>query len=109
MHDVDMESVGSLLSRLYDYGHEHREPGNERLPHVATEGAADSGGLSNQRIRMYAMAELKEFAEREKNEKQDRNWNSKVKSTFLCDQAPYAKKCMMFSDHLTGPARDWYN
>jgi hypothetical protein len=67
------------------------------------------GGFSNQRIRMSAMAELKEFAGMETNEEKARNWISKVKSAFLRDQAPEAERCLVFCDLLTGPARDWYN
>ena len=106
---IDIESIGSSLSRAHDYGHELRESVNKRLPPVATAGAAESGGFSSQRIRMYAMAELKEFAGREKNEGRARNWISKVKSALLHDQAPDAEKFLVFSDILTGPARDWYN
>ena len=109
MPDIDMESVGSRPKGSHDYGHEHREQGGKRLPHVATAGAAESGGLSNQRIRMSAMAEMKEFSGREKNEERARNWISKVKSAFLRDQAPEVEKCLVLSDLLTGPARDWYN
>ena len=88
MLDIDMESDGSRPNGSNDYGHELREQGGKRLPQVATAGAAESGGFSNQRIRMSAMAELKEFSGREKNEERDRNWISKVKSAFLRDQAP---------------------
>ena len=55
------------------------------------------------------MAEQKEFSGREKNKERARNWISKVKSAFLRDQATDAEKCLVFSDLLTGPARDWYN
>ena len=58
---------------------------------------------------MSAMAELKEFAGREKNEERDRNCISKVKSAVLRDQAPDVEKCLVFSDHLTVQAHDWYN
>ena len=58
---------------------------------------------------MSAKGKLKEFAGREKNEERARNRISKVKSAFLRDQAPDAEKCLVFSDLLTGPARDWYN
>ena len=57
---------------------------------MATVGLSNSGGSSNQRIRISAMAELKEFAGREKNEERARNWISKMKSAFLLDQAPDA-------------------
>ena len=75
MPDIDMESVGSRPKGSHDYGHEHREQGGKRLPHVATAGAAESGGFSNQRIRVSVIDELKEFSGREKNEERARNWN----------------------------------
>ena len=55
------------------------------------------------------MAELKVFSGREKNEEQARNWIRKMKSAFLRNQGPDAEECLMFSNLLTGPARDWYN
>ena len=58
---------------------------------------------------MSAMAELKEFSGQQKNEERSRSWNSKVKSAFLRDQAPEVEKCLVFSDLITGPARDWSN
>ena len=109
MPDIDMESVGSRLSRSHDYGREHLDQGNKRLPHVATAWAADDGGFSNQIIRMSAMDEVKELDGREKNEERARNWIRKVKSSFLRDQAPDADQYLVFSDLLTGPTRDWYN
>ena len=108
MPDVDMEPVVSRLSRSHDQDRARRDQGNKRLPQVATEGASDGGGFSNQRIQTFAMAELKKFAGRENNKERARNWISKVKSAFLRDQAPDAEKCLVFSDLLTGPARDWY-
>ena len=104
-----MESVGSRPSRSHDYGREHRNQGNQRLPQVATAGTADSGGFSNQKIRMSAIAELKEFAGKEKIKERARHWISKVKSSFVRYQSPDAEKCLLFSDLLTGPERDWYN
>ena len=109
MPDIDMESVGSRPNGSHDYGHEHREQGGKRLLQVATAGEEESGVFSSQRIRMSAMAELKEFSGREKNEERSRNWIRKVKSAFLRDQAPKVEKCLVFSDLLTGPARGWYN
>ena len=90
MPDIDMESFGSRLSRSHDHDYKHRDQGNKRLPPVATAGASDGGGFSNQRIRMSTMAELKEFTGREKNEERSRNGISKVKLVFLRDQAPEA-------------------
>ena len=73
------------------------------------QGQRIAAGSLTKEIRMSAMAEMKEFAGREKNEERARNWISKVKSAFLRDQAPDAEKCLLLSDLLTGPARDWYN
>ena len=58
MPDIDMESVVSRLSRSHDHDRECRDQRNKILPQVATAGEADSGGFSNQRIQMSAMAEL---------------------------------------------------
>ena len=60
-----MESVRSRPNRLHDYGRDHRDQVNKIKPQVATAEAADSGGFSNRRIWMSAMAELKAFAGRE--------------------------------------------
>ena len=109
MPDIDMESVGSRRNGSHDYGHEHQEQGVKRLPQGETAVAVENGEFSNQRIRMSAMAELKEFSGREKDEKRARNWISKVKSAFLNDQAPEVEKGLVFSGLFTGPARDWYN
>ena len=121
MPDIDMESVGSRLSRSHDYGREHRDQGNKRLPHVVTAWAADRDGFSNQRNQMSAMfdsflvrqilsvRQLKESAGREKNEERAKTWISKVKAAFLRDQAPDAERCLVFSNLLAGSERDWYN
>ena len=50
MPGIDMESVGSRLSRLHENGREHRDQGKKRLPQVTKVYAADGGGFSNQRI-----------------------------------------------------------
>ena len=47
---TDMKSIGSLLSRSQDHDRERRDQGNRILPQVATAGASDDGGFSNQRI-----------------------------------------------------------
>ena len=83
MPDIDMWLVGSRLSRSSYHYRERRYQGSKILPQVATSGAAESGGFSNQRFRMYAMTELKEFSDREKNEERARNWISKVKLASL--------------------------
>ena len=102
-----MKSVGSRPSRSQDYGREHREQGKKRVLQVATTGVADSGGFSRHRIRLYAMAEIKEFAGQDRNKKTVRTRISKVKSVFQRDQAQDVEKVLLFSDLLTGPARHW--
>ena len=59
MPDIDMETVGSRLSRSHNYSREHREQENNRVLQVATAGAEGRGGFFKHRIRMSAMAELK--------------------------------------------------
>ena len=105
---VDMESVGSCLSRSHDHDRARRDQRNKRLPQVAMAETSDDGGFSNQMIGMFAMAELKVFAGRENNEKRARQWIHKVKSAFRRDQVHDAEKCLAFRDILTGPACDWY-
>ena len=107
MPDVDMESVGSCPSRAHDYGREHQEQGNKRVLQVAATGMTDSGGFFRYRIRIFAMAELKSFAGRERNKEPARTRISKVKSTFQSDQAHDVEKGLVFSNLLTGPARHW--
>uniref|UniRef100_A0AAV1VN12 Uncharacterized protein n=1 Tax=Peronospora matthiolae TaxID=2874970 RepID=A0AAV1VN12_9STRA len=68
MSDIEMDSVGLRPNGSLDYGHDHRKRGDKRIPHVATAGAAESGGFGNQRIRMTGMAKLKDFSGRENNE-----------------------------------------
>ena len=57
---------------------------------------------------MSAIADLKEFTGRDKDEDRARSWVNKAKSAFLSDQAPDDEKCLIFGDLLTGPARNWY-
>ena len=61
-----------------------------------------------QRICVSAIAELEEFAGREKDEKRARNWINKVKSAFLRDQSLEMEKYFVFGDLLTVPAQNWY-
>uniref|UniRef100_A0AAV1UPN7 Retrotransposon gag domain-containing protein n=1 Tax=Peronospora matthiolae TaxID=2874970 RepID=A0AAV1UPN7_9STRA len=76
---------------------------------VALTETFQDGGSIPQRIRVLAMTELKEFSGKDRDEDWARSWISKVKSAFLCDQAPDEEKCLVFGDLLTGPARHWYN
>ena len=99
-----MESVGSHHTRSNHYDME-----DLRRPLVANAEISPSGGIAPQRIRMSAIADLKEFTGRDTDEDRARSWVSKVKSAFLRDQAPDAEKCLVFGDLLTGPARNWYS
>ncbi|CAI5718029.1 unnamed protein product [Peronospora effusa] len=107
--DVEMELVGSRHSRSniggpLDLGFE-----DLRRPLVAAAEAMQSGGFTTQRIRVSAIANLKKFTGRDRDEDRARSWISKVKSAFLRDQAPDNEKCLVFGDLLTGPARNWYS
>ena len=58
---------------------------------------------------MSAIADLKEFSGRDKDEDRARSWVSKVKLVFLRDQAPDEEKFLVFGDPLTGLARNCHN
>ena len=44
---------------------------------------------------MYAIADLKEFNGKDRDEDRARSWISKVKSAFLRDQTPDEEKCVV--------------
>uniref|UniRef100_A0AAV1UBB9 Retrotransposon gag domain-containing protein n=1 Tax=Peronospora matthiolae TaxID=2874970 RepID=A0AAV1UBB9_9STRA len=79
-----------------------------RRPHLATTEAIMGEGFAMQRIRMSAIADLKEFSGRNHNDDRARSWLRKVTSAFLRDQTPDSENCLVFGDLLTGPARNWY-
>ena len=54
---------------------------------------------------MSAIADLKEFSGRDKDEDRARSWVSKVKSVFLRDQDPGEEKCLVFGELLTETVR----
>ena len=70
---------------------------------------ASGGGLNATRIRMSAIADLKESNGKDKDEDRSRSWVGKVKIALLRDQAPDLEKCLVFGDLLTGPARNWHS
>uniref|UniRef100_A0AAV1UZZ2 Retrotransposon gag domain-containing protein n=1 Tax=Peronospora matthiolae TaxID=2874970 RepID=A0AAV1UZZ2_9STRA len=107
--DVDMESVDSYRDRLGEHESDRRELYDLRRPQVATAGTAPTEDFSAQRIRLSAMADLKEFSVRDQDEERARGWFNKMKTAFLRDQAPEDEKCLVFGDLLTGPARNWYS
>ena len=97
---IDMEQVGLRTKRSHDCGQEYLDQGNKIFIKVETAGAADSGEFDHQIIWMSAMTELKKFAGREKNGERARNCISKVKSTFLRNQVPDSRNCLVFINHL---------
>ena len=82
-----------------DSGHDdHRQP-----LVVATE-MAPGGGITAPQIRMPAIADLKEF----NGKGRDEDRTSKVKSALLRDEAPDEEKRLVFGDLFTGPAQNWF-
>lgn len=67
------------------------------------------GGAAAERIWMSAIADLREFTGRGKDDDRARSWISKVKSAFLRDRTPDPEKCLVFGDLISGPARHWHN
>ncbi|GMF31705.1 unnamed protein product [Phytophthora fragariaefolia] len=105
---VDMKSVGSAHSHLSEYD---RDDLNVDVPARAAVAATDSsraGTLSATRISVSAISDLKEFSRKDRVKDRARSWFSKVKSSFVRDQAPDSERCLVFGDLLTGPARNWY-
>ncbi|KAE8893726.1 hypothetical protein PF003_g22062 [Phytophthora fragariae] len=108
--DVEMESAGSDdLERLqWEY-----DPDDLDLPAAApaamataTVGASESTLI--QRVRISAISDLKEFTGKDQDEDRARAWISKVKSSFMRDQASDEEKCLTLADLLAGPAKNWY-
>ncbi|KAE8991161.1 hypothetical protein PR001_g21307, partial [Phytophthora rubi] len=108
--DVEMESAGSDdLERLqWEY-----DPDDLDLPAaapaaVATAAVGSSESTLIQRVRISAISDLKEFTGKDQNEDRARVWISKVKSSFMRDQASDEEKCLTLADLLSGPAKNWY-
>ncbi|KAE8875905.1 hypothetical protein PF003_g39995 [Phytophthora fragariae] len=106
--DVEMESAGSDdLERLqWEY-----DPDDLDLPAAApaamataTVGASESTLI--QRVRISAISDLKELTGKDQDEDRAGAWISKVKSSFMRDQASDEEKCLTLADLLAGPA--WY-
>ena len=108
--DIEMESVKSRQDRSDTYYPEGGDPDDSgqddlrRTPVVAME-TAPGGGLSAPRIRMSAIADLKEFNEKDRDEDRARSWISKVKFAFIRDQAPDEEKCLVFGISIHEPQR----
>ena len=79
-----------------------------RRPLVAVTEMLPGGKFSAPRIRIYAIADLKEFNRKDRYEDRARSWISKAKSAFSLDQDPDEEKSLVFGDLLTGPAQNWY-
>ncbi|KAE9289081.1 hypothetical protein PR003_g25649 [Phytophthora rubi] len=108
--DVEMESAGSDdLERLqWEY-----DPDDLDLPAaapaaVATAAVGSSESTLIQRVRISAISDLKELTGKDQDEDRARAWISKVKSSFMRDQASDEEKCLTLADLLSGPAKNWY-
>ncbi|KAE9029104.1 hypothetical protein PR002_g10226 [Phytophthora rubi] len=108
--DFEMKSAGSdALKRLqWEY-----DPGDLDLPTaapaaVATAAVGSSESALIQRVRISAISDLKEFTGKDQDEDRARAWISKVKSSFMRDQASDEEECLTLADLLSGPAKNWY-
>ncbi|KAE9340801.1 hypothetical protein PR003_g10310 [Phytophthora rubi] len=108
--DVEMESAGSDdLERLqWEY-----DPDDLDLPAAAPAAMATAAvGFSEstliQRVRISGVSDLKEFTGKDQDEDRARAWISKVKPSFMRDQASDEEKCLTLADLLSGPAKNWY-
>ncbi|EGZ16540.1 hypothetical protein PHYSODRAFT_330603 [Phytophthora sojae] len=109
--DVDMESVGSPIrhSASWEFDPDDLDLGRPARAVIATTASTSAGGTgAAPRIRVSAMSELKEFSGKDGDEDRSRSWVKKVRSAFVCNQAPDDEKCLVFGDLLTGPSRNWY-
>ncbi|KAE9012345.1 hypothetical protein PF005_g30209 [Phytophthora fragariae] len=108
--DVEMESAGSDdLERLQW----ECDPDDLDLPAatpaaVATAAVGPSESTVIQRVRISAISDLKEFTGKDQDADRARAWISKVKSSFMRDQASDEEKCLTLADLLSGPAKNRY-
>ena len=89
-----MESADSHDSRGNVFDPDDLNFDGLRQPHLATTKAITEEGFAAQRIRMSAIAELKEFSGRDHDDDRARRWVRKARSAFLRDQAPDLEKCL---------------
>ncbi|OWY91568.1 hypothetical protein PHMEG_00039793, partial [Phytophthora megakarya] len=75
---------------------------------VATAATGATGSTMIQRVRISAISDLKEFTGKDQDKDRARAWISKVKSTFMRDQASDDEKCLTFADLLAGSAKNGY-
>ncbi|KAE8960784.1 hypothetical protein PR001_g30267, partial [Phytophthora rubi] len=108
--DVEMESAGSDdLERLqWEYDPDDLDLPTAAPAAVATAAAGSSESTLIQRVRISAISDLKEFTGKDQDEDRARAWISKLKSSFMRDQASDEEKCLTLADLLSGPAKNWY-
>ncbi|KAE9216936.1 hypothetical protein PF005_g8852 [Phytophthora fragariae] len=108
--DVQMESAGSdELERLqWKYDPDDLDLPTSAPAAVATAAVGSSESTLIQRVRISVISELKEFTGKDQDEDRARAWISKVKSSFMRDQASDEEKCLTLADLLSGPAKNWY-
>ncbi|KAE8898262.1 hypothetical protein PF005_g19350 [Phytophthora fragariae] len=107
--DVEMESAGSEeLERLqWEYDPDDLDLPTSTPAAVATAAAGSSESTLIQRVRISAISDLKECIGKDQDEDRARAWISKVKSSFMRDQASDEEKCLTLADLLSGPAKNW--
>ncbi|KAE9273787.1 hypothetical protein PF001_g27354 [Phytophthora fragariae] len=108
--DVEMEPAGSDgLERLqWEYDPDDLDLPTAAPAAVATAAAGSSESTLIQRVRISAISDLKEFTGKDQDDDRARAWISKVKSSFMRDQASDEEKCLTLADLLSGPAKNWY-
>uniref|UniRef100_A0AAV1TAJ5 Uncharacterized protein n=1 Tax=Peronospora matthiolae TaxID=2874970 RepID=A0AAV1TAJ5_9STRA len=77
--DTDMESADSHGSCGNTFDPDDLDIDGVRRPHLATTEATIGEGFAAQRIRMSAIADLKEFLGRDHDDDRARSWVRKVK------------------------------
>uniref|UniRef100_A0AAV1UZQ1 Uncharacterized protein n=1 Tax=Peronospora matthiolae TaxID=2874970 RepID=A0AAV1UZQ1_9STRA len=95
MPDTNMESADSHGSRGNTLDFDDLDFDGVHRPHLDTTEAIIGEGFAAQRIRISAIAYLKEFLGRDHDDDRARSWVRKVKSAFLRDQAPGSGKCLV--------------
>ncbi|OWZ02482.1 hypothetical protein PHMEG_00025948 [Phytophthora megakarya] len=103
-----MESVESHHGSHGEYDPDNLSIDTPRQAVIASAGAASAPSTTTPRIRVSAISELKEYSGKDHGEDRARGWLGEVKSAFVHDQTPDSEKCLILSDLLTGPSRNWY-
>ncbi|KAE9009262.1 hypothetical protein PR001_g15223 [Phytophthora rubi] len=108
--DVETESVGSDdLERLqWEYDPDDLDLPTAAPAAVATAVVGSSESTLIQRVRISGISDLKEFTGKDQDEDRARAWISKVKASFMRDQASDEEKYLTLAVLLSGPAKNWY-